>query len=153
MENNKPVKDNEKKIQVILIIVLVIISVSAGVGLSISFDDQDKGPTGPFITLTYSGISLQTAYDLTANNENLLVIDVRTCKCNYNKGHLPNATWTTNPLVYYNSTNDLLIYENNETLSIEFCEELVNHTYGKLLYLQGGIKTWEEEGYPIFKPN
>jgi rhodanese-related sulfurtransferase len=153
MEYNKPAKDNEKKIQVVLIIVLVVISVSAAAGLYISYENQDKGPTGPVITVTYSGISVETAYDLTVNNENLLVIDVRTCKCNYNKGHLPNATWTNNPMGYYNTTNDLLIYENNETLSIEFCEQLTNHTYGKLLYLEGGIKAWEESGYPIFKPD
>jgi rhodanese-related sulfurtransferase len=153
MEYNQPAKDNEKKIQVVLIIVLVLISLSAVVSLSISFYNENKGPTIPVITVTYSGITPQSAYDLTLKDKDLLVIDVRTCKCNYNKGHLPNATWVNNPLGYYNTTSDLLIYENNETLSIEFCEQLINHTYGKLLYLEGGIKAWEDAGYPIFKPS
>jgi rhodanese-related sulfurtransferase len=148
-----PVKDKEKKIQVIFIIILVIISVSAGFGLLYIIYNEEKGPSGPIITVTFSGVSPQTAYNLTYSNKNLIILDVRTCKCNYNKGHLPNATWTTNPLLYYNTTNDLLIYENNENLSIEFCEQLVNHSYGKLLYLEGGIYGWQEAGYPIFKPN
>ena len=153
MEFNQSAKDNEKKIQVVLIIVLVVISVSAAVGLSIFYYNENKGPTGPVITVIYSGITPETAYDLTVNDKDLLVIDVRTCKCNYNSGHLPNATWANNPLGYYNTTSDLLIYENNETLSIEFCEQLINHTYGKLLYLEGGINAWKDAGYPIFKPS
>lgn len=153
MEELQSTGDNEKKIQVIFIIILVAISVSAVICFTLLFESnesEDQGPTGPALTMTYNAISPSYVYNLTSSGENLvMIVDVRSCKCNYDAGHLPNATWNINPQSFYNTTNDLLIYDNTGAKSIEFCEQLVNHTYGAIYYLEGGINAWQNAGYEV----
>ena len=153
MEELQPTGDTEKKIQLIFIIALVAISVSAVICfvlLSGFNESENQGPSGPVFTMTYSTISSDDAYNLTSSGNDLIIIlDVRSCKCNYNSGHLANATWNTNPKIFYNQTKDLLIYDNTGAKSIEFCEQLVNHTYGAIHYLEGGINAWKNAGYEV----
>jgi rhodanese-related sulfurtransferase len=55
-----------------------------------------------------------------------------------------------NPLVHFNTTENLLIYSKNGTVAEEdFCKVLVNHVYGKIYNLEGGFDAWKEAGYPI----
>ena len=145
-------KEENKKIQVLLIIVLIIIIVSAAIGYTLSSKSTNKEPTGPFLTTTYSGILPLDALNMISLNETpIKIIDIRSCKCNYNSGHLPNATWNVNPLSFYNMTEDLLVYSNDNQDSIEFLEKLVNNTYSRLYYLEGGYKAWANAGYPTEK--
>ena len=150
MEENIP-KGENKKIQVLLIFILIIISVGAAIGYTLSTEQEENGPTGPFLTNTYSAISPTDALALinSTNETQLIIVDIRSCKCNYNSGHLPNSTWNVNPLSFYNLTEDLLVYSKNNVDSIEFIEKLLNKTYGDLYYLEGGINAWKLAGYPV----
>ena len=144
-------RDN-KKIQAILIFILVIISVSAVLGYTLTSGNIKKGPTGPFLATSFSALSSEEALNLINLNETpLIIVDIRDCKCNYNNGHLPNATWNTNPYSFYNLTEDLLIYSKNDSDSIEFCEYLLNNTYSRIFYLKGGYDAWKNAGYTIEK--
>jgi rhodanese-related sulfurtransferase len=155
MEEEQPTKDNEKKIRVILLIILIIISVISIVFLTVHGNWTEQKPIEKRYTSSYTSITAKAAYDfINTTTNNLTIIDVRNCKCNYNKGHIGdiplfeaihNNSWYD----YYNTTDDLLIYDtfgNQE--SIEFCENLVNHTYGKILHLDGGITAWKNSGFP-----
>lgn len=146
-------KSSEKKIQVLLIIVLVAISAGAVLYLTMQYSIIGAGPTGPVLSTTYSAISPTNASQLIQDNDNLvLIVDCRTCKCNYNKNHLYNATWTINSEDFYNTTNDLLVYDNNEEKITEFCEELVGHTWGEIYYLEGGMDAWKNAELDYWKP-
>ena len=90
----------------------------------------------------------ETASNLAADNDSIIIVDIRSCKCNYNKEHLPNAVWETDWTTFYNETKDILIYASNDFESIEFCEQLINKMYGEIYYLEGGITAWKNEGYP-----
>jgi rhodanese-related sulfurtransferase len=154
MYRQKPNVDNEKRKQVILIAILVLITVIALAFLVVEGNLTEKKPIKKYTSL-YTNISAQAAYDLIkTKTNNLIIIDVRSCKCNYDKEHigdLPlfesihNTSWYS----YYNKTDDLLVYDtygNQE--SIEFCENLVNHTYGEIFNLDGGITAWKKLGFP-----
>ena len=140
--------EKEKKIQAILIIILVAISISA-VSLLILLYEPIQGSTELVYTTTFRGIDPYNTSKLINTNEHLVIVDIRSCKCDYNKGHLPNAIWNTNPHSFDNETNDLLIFDRNGSKSIEFCEKLVGHTYGALYYLEGGMLAWRVAKYPI----
>ena len=148
----QPTEDSEKKIQVILIIVLVVISVSSVLWLTLISGSLEQELTEPVLTTTYSSISLQDAVGLVNSSDNsTIIVDCRTCKCNYNKGHLPNATWTINPEDFYNTTRDLLVYDNHGEKSTQFCQNLTGHVYGAIYYLEGGMDAWKEGTYPVVK--
>lgn len=153
MEEEIP-KGENKKIQVVLISILVIISGGAVIGYTLSSDPEIKEnePTGPFLATFYTALSPEESKNLMETNVTpLLILDIRDCKCNYNTGHLPNATWNVNPYSFWNKTEDLLIYSNDNNVSIFFCERLINNTYSRLFYLDGGYDAWEKAGYPIEK--
>lgn len=148
----QPTEDSEKKIQVILIIVLVVISVSSVLWLTLISGSLEQELTEPVLTTTYSSISLQDAVGLVNSSDNsTIIVDCRTCKCNYNKGHLPNATWTINPEDFYNTTRDLLVYDNHGEKSTQFCQNLTGNVYGAIYYLDGGMDAWKEGTYPVVK--
>ena len=149
----QPTEDSEKKIQVILIIVLVVISVSSVLWLTlISGLLVEQEPTEPVLTTTYSSISPQDAVGLVNSSYNsTIIVDCRTCKCNNNKGHLPNATWNINPEDFYNTTKDLLVYDNHGEKSTQFCQNLTGHVYGAIYCLDGGMDAWKEGTYPVIK--
>ena len=143
----------ERKIQTILIIVLICISLIAIIGLTYSFDANETESIGQVISETYSGISPRNASNFINTSEDIIIIDVRECQCNYNKGHLIDAVWDINPLNFYNTTSDLLVYDNWQDICIDFCEQLVNNTYGSIYYLEGGITAWKNVGLPTIKVN
>jgi len=147
MNEVQPIEKSRKKLQVILIIAIVVISSGAVIGITLSLELTNQGPTGPVITKTYSGITAENA-SILANDETIIIVDVRSCKCRYNSAHLPNATWETDWTIYYNETKDILVYDDDETESIQYCEQLINHTYGAIYYLKGGINSWKNAGYP-----
>lgn len=141
----------EKKIQILLIIVMALICTSAIIWLTFASGIIGQGLTGTGFTTTYSGLSPTQGYELINSSEDTIIIDVRECQCNYNSGHIPNAIWNINPRSFFNETNDLLIYENKEALSLDFCESLKGHTYGAIYYLEGGMDAWKSANLPTEK--
>ena len=129
-----------------------ILCTSAIVWLTYASGIIGQGLTDPTFTTTYSGLSPTQGYTLINSSEDsIIIVDVRECQCNYNKGHIPNAIWNINPRSFYNETKDLLIYENKESLSLDFCESLKGHTYGSIYYLKGGMDAWKSANLPTEK--
>jgi rhodanese-related sulfurtransferase len=144
-------KNDEKKgkpFEKIFSIVLIAIIIIAAI-FFINFNFL-SGNTDNVLTSTYNIVPPKEAYDLIKNqSKGLTIVDIRSCKCNYEKNHLPDAIWNINPKSFFNTTDDLLIYDNDGTISINFCKDLVGKVYGKIMYLQGGMDTWLELGYPV----
>ncbi len=100
-------------------------------------------------TQSFQNITASQAYKLMQNDTKLVIVDVRGCKCTYNKGHIPGAIWDTYPEDFYETKKDLLIYSQTGSTSLDFCKELIGHVYGKIYNLQGGIDAWKASGYKV----
>ena len=145
---------NLKSTLVIVIVAICVISVTAWTLMSgwalpstLVMEQQTNQPN---YTTSYTAIDPKTAYELVFNNSNLLtIVDIRSCDCDYEEGHIPKAIWRTFAPSLYETTSDLLIYCNDGELSVTFCEDLLNHTYGAIYYLDGGIEAWIDAGYRV----
>jgi len=150
-EQLKP--NNERKIQVIFVTVLILVSIGAVVAYFFIIEpnlEQEK--MGPKYTDYYTAMLPEDAYSEILQNDNFLVIDCRSCKCNYNGGHLPNATWSTSAIDFFNTTYNLLVYDNDgQSESIDFCEKLLNNTTNEIFILDGGYNAWVANGYEVIR--
>ena len=147
--------NNLKSTLVIVIVSICVISaavwtLSTGWALpSVLTNEQQFQPD---YTTSYTTIDPETAYELVFNNSNpLTIVDIRSCDCDYEAGHIPNAIWRTFAPSFYETTSDLLIYCNDGELSVTFCEDLLNHTYVAIYLLDGGIEAWKNAGYRVTK--
>jgi len=162
--------EKEKMIRNLAVIVLLMLLVLSIIYLfSIVENTNSNQDTTPFLATSYENISAEKAYSLfekSNNSENdyeLIIIDARvkyksciSCLNNlYSSGHIPGAILDTqlNAQVYYqdlNDTSDILVYTQQDSSQTEsFCEELVDHIYGKIYNLEGGYLSWIDAGYPI----
>ena len=155
--------EGKKNLTIIAVLVLVMLIVTSCVFV-FAFDIFDIMPgnnnnknvdTSPQITTEYSAISAEAAYDfINTTTHNITIIDARDCKCNYNTAHIGappdfEAIHSVNWKTYYNTTDDILVYDNEgDNEAIEYCNNLVNHTYGKLFYLESGFSAWNQSQYP-----
>jgi rhodanese-related sulfurtransferase len=152
MDTDQPDVKENKKLERIVTVVLVLIIVIAIIFLSTNFFLGNKSnlPNEGTITASYNFISPDAAHQfIVSTTHNLTIIDVRSCKCKYDGEHIPGSIWNVNPISFYNTTDDLLVYDELGVDNLVFCEDLVNHTYGKILYLQGGIEAWKSAGYRV----
>jgi rhodanese-related sulfurtransferase len=133
-----------KTIAVIIIIIISIIAVSA---LTLTANWEEQVYPERKYTTSYTPVTPLEAKELINNTINLVIADIRGCDCDYNKGHLEYAIWQTYAPNFYNTVHDLLIYDKNGTNSIKYCKNLINHVYGEIYYLEGGIEAWEEAGF------
>jgi len=156
--------DREKKITTIFIVALVILAVISTAYILVFelkiFEKQPEG-TEPKVTTEITYVAPTEANNLIQTSTNLEILDVRSCKCNYNAERLTIKTnWTSYllPQSYYNTTYDLLVYDDagkNSTrkTAIQFCEGLTNNTYNKIYMLENGINGWKNAGYETYIPN
>ena len=161
MDEEKQTNSKNKKILVFLIIAIVVISTSVAIGFTyfywIEEDGSNEGPIEIVLTSTYSALSPVEAYDLINTSEQVIIIDVRgRCPCNYDTEHIGKedsfkALKRTEPEFseFFNETSDIIIYDDGGTTAIEWCEGLVNHTYGKICLITGGFNSWKNSGLPI----
>lgn len=139
-------KSNLKTIAILLIAIIGIGSVAA---LALSTDGTElKQTEKPRYTTSYTNITAEEAKQLTDNNINLIIVDIRGCDCDYEEGHIPTAIWQTYAPHFYEESHDLIIYDQSGEESESYCQKLIGHTYGEIYYLEGGIDTWENTGYP-----
>ena len=137
-------KPFEKIFSIILIAIIIIAAI-----FFINFNFLSGGNTKEY-TQTYSIILPRDAYDLMKNQtEGLTIVDIRSCRCNYEKNHLQDAVWNINPETFFNTTDDLLIYDNDGSISVMFCKDLLGKVYGKIMYIQGGMDNWLALNYPV----
>ena len=158
VEEKKGIFKN-KKIQTMGIIFLVIIGFLAGAFLVISANWNQHNTIKKTLTHEYTNVSVQEAYELYNTDDNLLIIDVRGCPCQYNHGHIPGAVHISkiNATSYkeiYNPDRDkdLLIYdgtsqEDLQTAAEQFCNTTYG-TYGKVYCLIDGFEAWVTNGFP-----
>ena len=112
-------------------------------GLNDSFEDY----TNEFrYTTFFTNLTVENAQELINKSVNLTIIDYRNKEI-YEIEWIPNAIYGSAPENFFNETNDLLIYSHNGGSSTEFCKKLVNHTYGEIYNLEGGINAWKNAGY------
>jgi len=102
----------------------------------------------PQYTTFYENVNISHAKEIINSTTNLSIIDVRGLEgcshCQFRKGHLPNATMYNLPDSFFNTTNDILVYSRDGKRGETFCEQLVNHTYGKIYNLEGGWNAWNQ---------
>ena len=99
---------------------------------------------------TVTNVTAGEASELINHTPNLLILDVRACKCKWNGGHIPGAVHTVIPEDFYNVTADLLIYDQNGTKeSIEFSNNLEYMINGRIYRLEKGIIAWENAGFSV----
>ena len=154
----KPLKSRDSG-KLIAISILVVILVIAGVFV-IAFDvfnlsSNTAKDTGPKLTTTYTGVTIDEAYDLINTTNNLTIIETRSCRCKYTAGHIADpplfeSIHEPNWLVYNNTDAKLLVYDANGKLeAVTYCDEMVNQTfYGDIYYIIGGFNAWYNAGYP-----
>ena len=132
---------------VIISFIVLTISLSADFGRLTGLTKEDQTNEIGYTTY-FNSIRPFEAHSLIYNNFNLTILDVRECECAYDRGHLPKAIWSDDPENFYRSTNDLLIYCDNGTdESLIFLNKLINHTYGSMYHLEGGIQAWIRAGF------
>lgn len=152
-EGNRAAGQN-KKILVFLIVLILAIGTAIGFTYYFGFSSEGNtnGSTEPVLTTTYSSLSPLETYDLINSSEQFIVIDVRSrCPCNWDTEHVGlNNTFRALKRTdldyseFYNETSDIIIYDDGGTTAIEWCEGLVNHTYGKICYIEGGFPSWRD---------
>ena len=164
MDEEKQTNSKNKKILVFIIIAIVAISTSAAIGFTYFYGITDDGnveePPELVLTSTYSALSPAEAYDLINTSEQVIIIDARgRCPCNYDTEHIGKedsfkALKRIEPEFseFFNETSGIIIYDDGGTTAIEWCEGLVNHTYGKICLITGGFDSWKNSGYPTISP-
>ena len=140
-----------KNYKLIAIVIVAMLSIGGitGIALSGSWSQPEYIPQ---LTTYYESVTAKQAKELIENNSAILPIDVRSCECSWERGHIPKAIWQVNVNNFHNKANNLLIYCQNGCDSIGLCEELVNHTYGAIYHLEGGYDSWVKSGYEISYP-
>ena len=143
------------RIDTIAIIVLVILVAFASVYVATPYFFPESNEI--VYSSSYKNINPEAAYNLINKTSNLIIIDCRGLEgcgpCQIKSDGRLDFDFVylnINPLVHYNTTENLLVYSKNGTVAEEdFCKELVNHVYGKIYNLKGGFDAWKKAGYPI----
>ena len=146
--------NNLKSTIVIAIVAICVISVaiwtlSSGWALPATLTNEQQ--IQPDYTLSYGIISPEDAQELISAKPDLVIADVRSCDCDYDEGHIPDAIWQVDSTLLYNTTNDILVYCQDGLSCGTFCKDLLNHTYGAIYALEGGINAWKNAGYRVTK--
>ena len=146
---------NGKLPEMLVAIALIIITIIASMYLlypTIFPDSQNDLYEG--YAQFFTNISATEAYNLMNTTTNLSIIDVRGLEgcgpCQFkNQGHLPGAVLNNNPDSLFNTTADILVYSKDGIVGANFSQDLVNHVYGKIYNLDGGIQAWRDAGYKL----
>ena len=152
------------KIKIIALVIALCFCASVVIAypsLICLFDESKCGSGG--LTSTYSNITVSKAYTLLNSGKTINLIDNPTgCHCRYDDEHIGDPTKYEAILVtrlpyysvkaLYNTTNDTIIYDDDgKGEGLVDCYALINHVYGKIYYLEGGLDAWKAKGYPVIK--
>lgn len=143
---------DRKNLKTIAILLIAILCISSVTVIALSADNTELKPVEKQkYTTSYTSITAEKAKNLTDTNINLIITDIRGCRCNWEEGHIPTAIWQTYAPNLKNTAQDILVYCQNGNESISFCEELVGNVYGAIYHLEGGFEAWKKAGYPFDK--
>lgn len=147
MDEEWQTESEGSSLKTIAVVLIVIVSIIAVTGLTLTADWEEQiHPTREYTTY-YSAVTPQEAKEINNETANIVIVDIRGCDCDYKEGHLEFAVWNTYAPSYYNTAHDILIYDDNGTDCIAYCKMLIDHVYGDLYYLDGGITAWKEAGF------
>jgi len=141
----KKMKSNHKKIILLIFGIIIILSI---ITLSLIIVFKPPYPEKSIIpqyTTSYENVNVSFAKELIETSLNLTIVDCSGgCRdCTWKNGyHLPRAQWIEFPETLYNYTSDILVYCQYGIKSVDFCEQLLNHVYGKIYHLNGGYIAW-----------
>ena len=99
-------------------------------------------------------VECENFYNLIAENENALVIDIRVKEA-YTKKRIQDALWAGNKetfktiLIKLNKNTPLLLYCDIGKRSKQCSIWLKSMGYLSVYELRGGIVEWEKNGYPV----
>jgi len=146
-------ESDRKNLKTIAIILGAMMIISSLTVIALSADDTELRPVEKEkYTTFYTSITAKEAKNLTEKKINLVIADIRGCRCNWEEEHIPTAEWISYGPNLYNVAQDILIYCQNGSKSISFCENLLGNVYGDIYYLEGGFTAWKNAGYPVEKP-
>lgn len=136
---------NRKNIKIILAIISLFLLIISTIYIVFIMSHLDLSEEILY-TSSYERVNVDVAKQLIETDLNLTVVDCTGgCKsCVWKNGNIPRAEWINQPEFFYNTTEDILVYSYDGTTSITFCDQLVNHTYGKIYHLNGGLIAWNE---------
>jgi rhodanese-like protein len=152
------------KVSIIIIVAIALCLVTFSYFIFIDKSFFNNNGYGDLeLTANYTHISAHDLFDLIYNqNKDLILVDVPSIgDSRYYESHLESAILIHDknhfPLgvkSLYNSSKDVVFYDDFDDLGdyfgVRYCKELINHTYGKIYYLDGGLTNWIEEGYPYW---
>ena len=137
-----------------LLIVITIIAVAYLNFYHVPAVQKEIDNDGPGLTTSYQNLSVEEAYNIKNNTEDILIVEISSCQCKWKSNCIdPSALWTVNPNDLVNETRDILVYSYSGDDCIEFCEALLNNTYGEIYYIEGGTVAWKQCGYPTYNCN
>ena len=145
-------------ILLLLIIIAIIISIFSFNIINLNFNHKNNSKNNN--NTNYSKITAEEAYNIIyVQKKDIIIIDVPTEGITrYEEAHLENAIMIhdENNLPeglesLYDTKSDILIYDDDGTsIAIYYCDQLINHTYGKIYYLIDGFSEWKNQGYPYW---
>ena len=138
-------KSEDKKIILLTLGTAVVLTVIAFSLILVFKSPSPEKPTIPRYTTSYENINVSFAKELIETSPNLTIVDCSggCLSCTWKSGaYLPRARWVEFPEVLYNYTSDIMVYCRIGTKSVNFCEQLLNHVYGKIYNLLGGYRAW-----------
>ena len=136
--------DKKGFVFIAVILLIIIIVASFFVQIDIPVIPGTESPTGGFhsINATY-------AHKLVKQSSDLTIVDCSQSKDEYKKGnHIPRATWTPNPSLFYQYRTNVMVYADNDDVARQFCVDLVKSGkfFGTLYCMEGGYQAWVDTG-------
>jgi len=75
------------------------------------------------------------------SGNDFIVVDCSQPKDVYRAGHLPKAVWTPNPHLFYDYNIPVIVYGNDENITLSFVEDLSTHGI-ESYYFESGYEGW-----------
>ena len=82
------------------------------------------------------------------NDSNIVVLDTRE-KADYKKGHISNAICHDSSSTKKLDYEEIVVYDKDEVTSVGSAEKILKNNSIKVLYLEGGIQSWNENNLPL----
>ena len=137
-----------KLMKLILVMISIFLFLISGCIEEQKNNEENQQPGNQYIKY-YTNITVEDAKELINSTINLTIID---CRNQPVYEWIKISTWSKNPEEFYNYTGDILVYSQNGGFSAQFCNNLINHTFGNLYNLEGGIEAWKNKGYITQNP-
>ena len=136
-----PVKINKR----FFITISIIIGIVGFIFVTYLSGFYNTTPPEPTPESQLKTITKNELLQLFSKHINLTVIDCSPESTNFDlELRLPSATWDTNSTHFYNSNRTLIIYSDDDSISHDFCIDIIKNTEIKVFLFEGGYQKWSE---------